>query len=68
MDLNQLNLGQLQIAVIAAAVAWLMVSAFVGYRIGTRKYRPMLGTVLGVFAVPGWLAIALMPRKEPAYY
>jgi hypothetical protein len=68
MDLTQLNFGEFQIAVLVAAVAWLVVSAFVGYRIGTRKYRPMLGTILGMLTLPGWLVIALVPRKEPTYY
>ncbi|MEO6318264.1 MAG: hypothetical protein ABIP36_05715 [Acidimicrobiales bacterium] len=44
-------------------------SAFVGWRIGRRRCRPLLGVVLGgLLTFPGLLAIWLMPNKEPAYY
>jgi hypothetical protein len=54
---------------LAAGVVWLLVSALVGYAIGRRKCRPMLGVVLGVFlTLPGLLAVSLLPQKEPTYY
>ena len=55
------------VGVIAAVVA--VVLAFVGYRIGRRKDRPVVGMMLGgLLAVPGLLIISLMPKKEPTFY
>jgi hypothetical protein len=54
------------LAVVAGA---LVLSALLGLFIGSRKDRPVLGFLLGgLIPVPGLLAIAVIPRKEPAYY
>jgi hypothetical protein len=57
------------ITLFASAVAVLLVSTFLGYRIGARKARPMLGVALGgLLTVPGLLLIELIPAKEPEFY
>ena len=46
-----------------------LASALLGYRIGKRRDRPVLGVLLGgLFTVPGLAAITLIPDKEPTYY
>ncbi|MEO7571581.1 MAG: hypothetical protein ABIX10_04025 [Acidimicrobiales bacterium] len=58
-----------QLGMLVGALLGLVVSAFVGWRIGRRRCRPLLGVVLGgLLTFPGLLAIWLMPNKEPAYY
>jgi ABC-type xylose transport system permease subunit len=60
-----------QLVVVAAVAAGvvLLLGAVLGYVIGRRKSRPVLGVVLGgLLTVPGLIALALVPRKEPAYY
>ena len=68
-ELLRHTLTDFEIMVLAGAAFALMLSAFIGWRIGKRKSRPMLGVMLGMFlAIPGLFAIALIPTKEPAYY
>jgi len=57
------------VTILASAVAVLLVSMFLGYRIGRRKARPLLGVALGgLFTVAGLLLIDLIPAKEPDFY
>ena len=47
----------------------LLLSTFVGYRIGGRKDRPVLGAALGaLLTVPGLLVLSAVPPKEPEFY
>lgn len=47
-------------------VLWFGIGVLVGWWIGTLKGYPLLGAVLGVFTVVGWLIIALIPRRDVA--
>ena len=54
---------------VGAMVIGLLVSAFLGYRIGGRKDRPMLGAALGgLLVLPGLLVLSAVPPKEPEFY
>lgn len=67
-ELLHLTKDELTVLASAAGVV-LLVSTFLGYWIGRKKDRPVLGVALGgLLMVPGLLVIALMPTKEPAYY
>lgn len=70
MPSELLRLTNLDTSSLAGAmVVAFVVSAFLGYRIGRRRDRPVLGVVLGgLLTVVGLLALALMPTKEPTYY
>lgn len=47
-------------------VVWLVVGVAVGWWIGSTRGYPLLGAVLGVFTVVGWVVMALIPRKGTA--
>jgi hypothetical protein len=67
-QLLQLSSTETTLLLAGSAVA-LVLGALAGWRIGVRKYRPVLGFFMGgLFTLPGLLALALIPRKEPAYY
>ena len=69
--LNQLlHLTDYETTMLVGALAvGLLVSTFLGYRIGGRKDRPMLGAALGgLLALPGLLVLSAIPQKEPEYY
>ena len=47
----------------------LFVSSFLGYRMGGRKARPVLGVALGgLLMLPGLLVLSAVPPKEPEFY
>jgi len=69
MPTTDLLLTDAQSTLLVGAAIALLVCALLGYCIGRRKDRPVLGVILGaLLTVPGLLAIAVLPRKEPAYY
>lgn len=40
-------------------------SVAIGYFIGVRRGRPVLGAVLGFFlSIIGWIIVAVIPRKQ----
>ena len=69
MFMDLLHLTELELTTIIAAVVGMLASTQLGYRIGQRRDRSLLGVVLGgVLFLPGLLIIAVMPRKEPEFY
>lgn len=49
---------------------WLIISALVigvlvGWAIGSVRGRPVLGALLGVFGLVGWIIALLIPRSTP---
>ena len=67
-ELVQLTDLATSVLVGAMAVA-LLLSSFLGYRIGDRKDRPVLGAALGGFlTLPGLLVLSAVPPKEPEFY
>lgn len=69
MFTESLQLSNLEFTLLVGAVVGLLVSSVLGYRIGQRRRRPILGFVLGgLLVLPGLFAIALMPQKEPEFY
>lgn len=44
-------------------VLWAVIGIVVGWWIGTVKGYPMLGAVLGIFTVIGWVIVALLPAR-----
>jgi hypothetical protein len=66
---EQLSLNSVEtVWMIGAAVAFVL-GSLMGFLIGRAKDRPVAGLLLGgVLAVPGLVAISVMPKKEPAYY
>jgi hypothetical protein len=64
-----LGITESELMMVAGAVVSLLASALIGWKIGERRYRPLLGVVLGgLLTVPGLIAIWVIPEKEPAYY
>ena len=64
-ELLHLTRDELPVLASAAGVV-LLVSTFLGYWIGRKKDRPVLGVALGgLLMVPGLLVIALMPTRNP---
>jgi len=50
-------------------VVWLMLGAALGFWMGRRRDRPVLGVFLGgVLNLPGLFTLVLMPPKEPEFY
>ena len=69
MFTESLQLSNPELTLLVSAVVGLLVSSLLGYRIGQRRRRPVLGFVLsGLLALPGLFAIALMPHKDPEFY
>ena len=67
-ELLQLT-DSMQIALVGAIGFALLLSTFLGYRIGGRKDRPILGAALGGFlTLPGLLVLSTVPPKEPEFY
>ncbi|MEQ1785621.1 MAG: hypothetical protein ABL966_01110 [Acidimicrobiales bacterium] len=63
------TLSDTEVMIAAGAAIALLVGALVGFLIGRSKDRPLVGLMLGgLLALPGLLAISLLPRKEPTYY
>lgn len=44
-------------------VVWLVVGVAVGWWIGSSRGYPLLGAVLGIFTVVGWVVMAMIPRR-----
>ncbi len=42
----------------------LIVGVLVGWMIGRARGMPLLGALLGIFSLLGWIAIALIPRPQ----
>ena len=42
----------------------LLVGVLVGWMIGRARGMPLLGALLGIFSLLGWIAIALIPRPQ----
>jgi len=46
-------------------VIGLVAGILIGWAIGASRGRPLLGAVLGVFGLVGWIVILLVPRPGP---
>ena len=69
MFIDTLHLTELELTSLVAAVVGVLASTQLGYRIGQRRDRSLLGVVLGALLfLPGLLIIAVMPHKEPEFY
>ena len=67
-ELLQLT-DSMKIVLVGAVGFALLLSSFLGYRIGDRKDRPVLGAALGGFlTLPGLLVLSAVPPKEPEFY
>ena len=67
-ELLQLT-DSMKIVLVGAVGFALLVCTCLGYRIGGRKDRPMLGAALGGFlTLPGLLVLSTVPPKEPEFY
>jgi len=50
-------------------VVWLVLGSFLGFWIGRRRDRPVLGVLLGgLLNLPGLFTLVFMPPKEPEFY
>jgi membrane associated rhomboid family serine protease len=43
---------------------WCAVGVGVGWLIGTLRGYPLLGAVLGIFTVVGWIIVAMIPARD----
>ncbi len=69
MFMDLLQLTELEFTSLVAAAVGVLASTQLGYRIGQRRDRSLLGVVLGALLfLPGLLIIAVMPHKEPEFY
>lgn len=65
-----IELAETQPSLVLGVIAGIvLLGAFIGFLVGRRKSRPVLGVFVGgLLPVPGLLAMALMPQKESDFY
>jgi hypothetical protein len=45
---------------------WALIGILIGWWIGSVKGYPVLGAILGIFSVLGWVIMALIPGRAPS--